>query len=279
MSNEDKKVLSSEMSKGKLTSVELKTIELINQNPEPLLVEKIEAAASYYLTTKSSLFRLAQKLQFHNYLEMRLYVQKEWTKQKFFLINQEKTFKSRLNNLKAYYLYAINETIDSLDQECFLKVCNVLNKAGRVLSFGIRSSFLAASDLAINLQRIRKQAFAYQDIHNSILEIASFKQNDVVIFFSESAVTKEILFLLTECVRLKIKTIIITSNPNPDKRFTYHLITKNISNKERLVAIFSKSAQIIVSDAIFRELYYLHESNDKYMEENYKILDNWKEYK
>lgn len=262
-----------------LTYNESFLIEKINEYPHKFLNLNIVDFSKEFFTTKSTLFRLVKKMNFDSVLDMKLYVQQELAKKGLYQLEFESTVNSRLNNLKTYNTYAIINTIENLDVKMFVRVCKLISKSRKILLFGIGSSFLACHELAINLQKININAFASDEIHETILKISSFNDNDLIIIFSKSSKNKEILFLLEQMLDLKLKSVLITANQEINKGFTYKILLKNLEKNCRIIATCSKTSELVIADAILHEIYFMNKNNDLVLNKSLALLDKWKKYK
>ncbi|MGL5590700.1 MAG: MurR/RpiR family transcriptional regulator, partial [Metamycoplasmataceae bacterium] len=170
-----------------LSELEKKIVQEINSNPASFLSLNIVEYAKSIFTTKSSISRLSQKLKFSSILEMKLFVNQELTKQQLsYNIGSDTSIEDRINNLRSYNNYAINETLMNLDLKNFQKICKEISNAKKIIIFGVGSSYLATLELATNLQKIGFNVVALSDVHNSILKVAHFTKNDLLICFSKS---------------------------------------------------------------------------------------------
>lgn len=263
----------------KLTYNEKFLLEKINEHPHKFLNLNIVDFSEEFFTTKSVLFRLVKKLNFESVLEMKLFCQQELAKKGLYQLEIDSTPQSRLSNLKTYNTYAIINTIESIDVNLFTLVCKTISESRKILLYGIGSSFLACRELSINLQKININATASDEIHETILKISSFNNEDLIVIFSKSAQNKEILFLLEQTKKLNIKSVLITANEEIKQNFTYKILFKNMLKDRRIIATCSKTSEIIIADAILYEVYFMNKNNDLVLDTSLKLLENWKKYK
>ncbi|MGL5520106.1 MAG: MurR/RpiR family transcriptional regulator, partial [Metamycoplasmataceae bacterium] len=202
-----------DVSNKKLNASEIYVVDKINEDPKLFTMSSIIELSKIYYISKSSLSRLVRKIGFNNVFEMKIFIQKEITKhENIYSIKVGEDTKTRINNLMSYSNFGINETLLNIDVNNFSKIAKIIKKSNRVLSFGIGSSFLAAQELSNNLQKIGINISSCQDIHNAILKISNFNENDLILVFSKSGETEEVIFLLKAAKELNSKTVIITVN-------------------------------------------------------------------
>lgn len=261
-----------------LSELEREIVQEINTNPSQFLLLNIVNYSKSIFTSKSSISRLSQKLGFANILEMKLFINQELTKQQLsYNIISDISIDDRINNLRSYNNYAINETLINLDLQNFSRICNEILNAKKMVIFGVGSSYLAALELATNLQKIGLNVVASNDVHNSILKVAHFNKEDLLICFSKSGTTKEVLFLNESAKSIGGKTLLITAKKDKSKNVDFTINLMDLVKDNRVIATSSKISQIILSDAIFLEIYLLIKNNEK-MENEKKLLNKWERF-
>ncbi|MGL5592134.1 MAG: MurR/RpiR family transcriptional regulator [Metamycoplasmataceae bacterium] len=261
-----------------LSELEKKIVQEINSNPASFLSLNIVEYAKSIFTTKSSISRLSQKLKFSSILEMKLFVNQELTKQQLsYNIGSDTSIEDRINNLRSYNNYAINETLMNLDLKNFQKICKEISNAKKIIIFGVGSSYLATLELATNLQKIGFNVVALSDVHNSILKVAHFTKNDLLICFSKSGKTKEVLFLNEATKSIGGKTLLITAEKDNLKNVDFTINLKDLTKDNRIIATSSKISQIILADAIFLEIY-LSTKNVEKIENERELLNKWEKF-
>ncbi|MGL5617803.1 MAG: MurR/RpiR family transcriptional regulator [Metamycoplasmataceae bacterium] len=209
---------------------------------------------------------------------MKLFINQELTKQQLsYNIGSDTSIEDRIKNLRSYNNYAINETLMNLDLKNFSNICKEISNAKKIIIFGVGSSYLAALELATNLQKIGFNVVALSDVHNSILKVAHFTNNDLLICFSKSGKTKEVLFLNESTKLIGGKTLLITVEKENLKNVDFLINLKDLVKDNRIIATSSKISQIILSDAIFLEIY-LSTKNAERIENERKLLSKWEKF-
>lgn len=263
------------------TQTENNIIQCINNDPHTFLFKSMTDYGKHISCSKSSIGRIVEILNFCSYLDMKLYVQKQVIKTNFYF-NIDKNNKTlhRLNNLKSYNNYSINETIANLNIKKFKSLCDSIYDSKRILVFGISGSWLAAYELCKNLSKIGLNVFATQNIHDAILNLSSFNKADSIIIFSKSGNTIEIGFILDLALKMMINTVIITANKELAKKAKHCIILEDSPKENRIIPTSSKISQIIIADAIYYEIYYKNPTqNKKIIDETFSVLDSWKKDK
>ena len=261
--------------------VENEIINAINHEPLIFLTHSLIEYSKKINCSKSAISRLVKLLKFTNLNQMKLFVQEQLILNNFYYdINQNETMSLRINNIKSYNNFAINKTIESIDLNNLKVIIDKITQSKTIHLFGVGSSYLAAYELANNLLKINFNVSCSQDIHNSILTIANFQEQDFLILFSKSGTTKEINFLI-EQMRIKNSNILlITANAKLKTKNNFFVIHhKEIDKDYRIIATSSKISQLIISDIIFYEIFFQSKQNMNLIENTFIELKKWKKYK
>lgn len=261
-----------------LSDLEKDIVKDINENPTNFLVFNIIDYSKSLFTSKSSISRLSQKLGFSNLMEMKLFVKEQLTKNEFnYNINPDISLKDRINNLKSYNNYAINETLINLNIDNLAMICSEISKAKKIIVFGVGSSYLAAMELAKNLHKIGLNIVSSSDIHNAILKISNFSNDDLLICFSKSGMTKEIKFINKAAKYVNANTLLITASNSEFENVDFKIHLMDLKKDYRVVATSSKISQIVIADIIFLEIHLLLK-NLQNIEKEKELLKMWEKF-
>lgn len=255
--------------------VENEIINKINENPNEFVELDLISYSKKINCSKSSIQRLVKLLNFESLFSMKQYVNESIIfNDLYFNIKDNETAKNRINNIKSYNNFAINETIMNLDIKNLSKIVSRISKSKQILVFGVGSSYLATIEFSNNMLKLGFAISASNDIHNSLLILSNFSKNDLLILFTKSGITKEIKFFKKNKSRFLFDILVITANENYANDFKYKIIHKEMEKKDRIIATSSKICQLIISDIIFYEIFYL-KNNKKIVEKNKQFIDGW----
>lgn len=140
-----------------------------------------------------------------------------------------------------------------LDKKLLEKAFNIIREARKIHILGIGASSLPAYDLFHKLKRVNFNAFFYEDAHLNAEVFNYIGNKDVVIVFSYSGRTKEIISPVKIASSKKTPIIAITrKKKNPLSNLADILITvPNNEELTRIGAITSKYSSLIVSDLLY----------------------------
>ncbi|AOX44199.1 transcriptional regulator [Spiroplasma sp. NBRC 100390] len=248
--------------KTNLTDTELSVIEQIIKNPLLFTSKTISELAKAYYVSESTITRMAKHLGFRNIKELQMHIYERLNfLNKNYETNETMKLKDIANNMRVYYSYSIHETIDNIDLDALDRLINDIVIKKRIFAFGIGSSFLACRVLHSNLNMIGYNCFTTESIHSLMVTMQNVDEDDLIIIFSKSGKTNEIINVITLANKLGIDVALVTNNPNADQLYNIkHKILFEVHTKEneRFPALSSKIVQILISDIIFRSLLKIH---------------------
>ncbi|MDE7099957.1 MAG: MurR/RpiR family transcriptional regulator, partial [Malacoplasma sp.] len=260
-----------------LKEMEKELLGFINENPYALLDNDIITASKILYSSKSNISRLSKKIGFKHLIDMKLYMQATIALHELYDVKKENDTESRISNLKAYNIYAINETLTNIEIKTIKDIAKDIKLANRVFCFGIGSSFLPAYELSSNLMKLGINCTSTTDIHNLLLALSHSKWKDFLIIFSKSGKGKEITFLLKVCENLKIDVAIITTNQE-DLKVKYKILMSDLDKHKRIIATSSKICMLAICDVIYYELYSADEYADESLSIGIDLLEQWKRF-
>lgn len=168
---------------------------------------------------------------------------------------------------------ALNNTTRDLQQTIDMslldRAANALIKAKRIYLEGIGASALAAQDLYLKLIRANRDAHYDSDAHTALERIYYAQPNDLLIAYSYSGQTREVILAAEQAKRTRTPIIAITRNrPSPLSEladFTFGLpATEELL---RIGAVTSLHAQTFVGNLLF---FTSVRQAIPYMESNYR---------
>ncbi|WP_338991566.1 SIS domain-containing protein [Spiroplasma endosymbiont of Seladonia tumulorum] len=116
-----------------------------------------------------------------------------------------------IQKIKNINLYSIFETINNLNLLELENIINCIFTSKRIFVFGVGSSSVICSELNDSLIKLGFNSYTSQDFHGQLLFLNSFNDNDLLILFSKSGRTREILELLKLSRKNNIKTVLVTT--------------------------------------------------------------------
>lgn len=148
---------------------------------------------------------------------------------------------------------AVDETLGAVDYAALTSIVDAIDGAGRIVSFGIGASHLAALDLAQKLRRIGRNVLAFSDVHEAMTNVALFGPGDVLLVLSHSGQTLEPRHLIDAAAAHAATSIAITNNvSSPAAQAADHTLATAVRESTfRSGAMASRVSQLALIDIIF----------------------------
>ncbi|MDO4960733.1 MAG: MurR/RpiR family transcriptional regulator [Eubacteriales bacterium] len=159
-------------------------------------------------------------------------------------------------NLVVTYNDAIRQTAAFVNERELRKAVELLADAELVYCMGQGGSMLMAMEASHLFSTVSPRFFAVQGSHVQVSKAALMNEKDVVLFFSYSGSTKEILELISIAKERKAKVILITRflrSPGA-KEADVVLQCGSDEGPLQLSSVPAKIAQMFVVDMLYQEL-------------------------
>jgi RpiR family carbohydrate utilization transcriptional regulator len=267
----------------KLTATEEYLLNWINDKPDLFIEYKTQEIAKVANSSTSAITRLARKLDYPSLKKMQIKAQEKMSEIKDnYQIISENNLSANIVNLNTYHSYAIKETLTDIDLDVIQWIVERILISPRIILFGVGSSKRACQELATNLIKIGFNVIFYEDIHIQLLNVPMLTKDDLVIMFSKNCQTREIRFLIDACYEYEIPSVVFTSNKNflQKEKVTKVLTFVTYEQSQRITAISSKIAQLIISDLIYTEVFnHDYQKNISLVEHGTNLIAKWNTYK
>ncbi|WP_338991565.1 SIS domain-containing protein [Spiroplasma endosymbiont of Seladonia tumulorum] len=182
-----------------------------------------------------------------------------------------------IQKIKNINLYSIFETINNLNLLELENIINCIFTSKRIFVFGVGSSSVICSELNDSLIKLGFNSYTSQDFHGQLLFLNSFNDNDLLILFSKSGRTREILEILKNGIKYKIPITLVTSNLNCGyEKYLYNkIIFRTLEQLSRYSAVSSKITQLLFVDIIFNQIMERKKQFKKLILHGTHIIKNW----
>ncbi|GAB3574799.1 MurR/RpiR family transcriptional regulator [Leifsonia lichenia] len=238
--------------------------DAILERPQIVVENTITELARACNTSEASIVRFCQSLGLTGYPQLKLQLAAELGKESAEFggngtgtygadISPTDTLAEMVSKIASSEILGIRETADSIDFAVLERVVRKVERAKRVVVFGVGASNAGAQDLAQKLLRIGHIALAFTDAHDALVSAALIGSGDVAIGFSHNGKTKETNAFLRGAHNGGAYTVAITNVP--DSPLSEHaddvLRTAVRETTFRSGAMASRIAQLTLVDYIF----------------------------
>ncbi len=160
------------------------------------------------------------------------------------------------HKLYATHVAALGQTRDLLRAEKVIQAVDLLETADKVYCMGQGGSMILAQEAAHLFSTISPKFFPVQDSHMQATAAALLTPRDVLLFFSYSGSTKDIVDVMTKAQERKAKTVLCTrflKSPGAARADVVLLCGSN-EGPLQLGSVQARIAQLFVVDVLFNEL-------------------------
>ena len=156
-------------------------------------------------------------------------------------------------HIKNNAVNSLEQTYNIIDYNSLSAVAELILHARMVCLFGVGASGLVANDLYNKLLRIGLPVIYTNDFHTNIAAISAMTKGDVMVFFSYSGKTKEIVEMASLAKDMGCTIVAITKLGRSElvKLADYLLYTTAFEEEVRVAAMSSRIAQLFLVDALF----------------------------
>lgn len=230
-------------------------IDFLENTPARQLTSlSISEFASLAKVSESTLLRFCRKLGLRGYSEFRILLVQHNSLE--YADGDENYARTIMQNMSL----ALKSTYELLDNETIEKVAALLLNANRIYCFGSGNSSVAAEEMRNKFLRFGIHIDYLADNHLQAIATATMTENDVLVLFSVSGSTKDMLEIADQAKAKKIKLVIITNylkSPLSNyANYTLHVVAKSAPlDSGSLVAKISQLYIIdVLATAVFKQI-------------------------
>ena len=248
----DKKKLNSILNSNNedLSKTERKINAYVLENPEEVIYESISSISAKLEIGEASLVRYFKKLGYQSFSHFRLELYKALESSKEVKAN------SYIDDVTDNLIEIIKRTKENIDESQLDLAAELILKSKIVFVAGMGLSHTSALDMFSKLLSIGVNANCVDDLHFSYMYSATLNKDSVVIIYTFSGETKEMIKVAEDCQARGAKIIAISNFPNS----TIHdyadifIETKCFNNDIYHGFFGSKIAEAYVSDLLITNM-------------------------
>ncbi len=166
------------------------------------------------------------------------------------------SFSDVCKKLYAANVNAMTQTLELVRPEDYIRAADILEAANKVLCMGQGGSMIIAMEAAHLFSTASGKFFAVIDSHMQAVAIATADVNDVLLIFSYSGATKDLIEMLSYARKRGLSTILVTrfANSPGAKLADVTLLCGADESPLQLGSIGARIAQMYLMDVLFSEL-------------------------
>jgi RpiR family carbohydrate utilization transcriptional regulator len=199
-----------------LKTAERKAADLMLMQPEFFAEASIVEAAEAAGCSEATYVRLARRLGYDGYPELKTALSEDTEKNPVYLyegITEEDDYNSVVKKVFRASMQALEDTLNVLNRDEYKKAVDVLCAANKLVFCGVGDASTVAKSGFQKFIRVGMDVQASPDIDVQLVSISHLKQEDAVIAISHSGRTKSILEAVKHAKSRGVKIISITNYP------------------------------------------------------------------
>ena len=171
-------------------------------------------------------------------------------------IQPEDSIAEMCRKLAGADIEAITETQELIRPEEIRAVADAILAADKVICMGQGGSMLMAQETAHLFSTAFSGFFSSCDSHMQAIAVSQLTERDMILYFSYSGSTKELLDLLRIARARGVKSLLITRYPNSPGAVLADLVLQcgSIEGPLQLGSVAARVAQLYLVDVIFSEV-------------------------
>ena len=236
--------------------------EVVRENPAVVLEQTINELALACETSVASVVRFCRAIGLSGYSQLRMRLATELGKESAQFagaagfgsdIAAGDSLQEIAGKISSLEILAIEDTVSGLDYESLATVVEAMDRAERILLFGVGASQFVAEDLQHKLFRIGRNAFLLRDPHEAWSAAALPAPRTVAIAFSHLGETHETVRFLDVAKQSGSYTVAVSSvrESSLARSADAGLFTSVRETTFRAGAMVSRIAQLTLVDCIF----------------------------
>ncbi|MBG0730836.1 MurR/RpiR family transcriptional regulator [Mycoplasma sp. 'Moose RK'] len=231
----------------KLTNIEKLIIRFIEAKPRKFIEQTINELAATLFISVGSITQLVKKLGFNNFKELKRFVI-EWLR-----MDKENNLydeNDEIENVNLLYAHSIEKTMSLLEINQINRITDAIINAKNIITFGIGSSLMAASEMSNNLRNLHLNAFTAKSIYDIAAWVSQPNQT-VVLVFSTLMSSKDLILMQKLVKQFQIQVVFITTNTKLETEGNTEIIYfDTLEQNKRTFSVGAKIAQLFIADLI-----------------------------
>ena len=239
-------LLINKMEKANLTNVEKAIAQYIIENQEELNQLSTRAIAKATYTSSAAVIRLAHKLGFEGYNDLK----KQFLEEQAYLnshfenidanipFNQDNNFLSIAGSIKEVMIESANDTLSLMHYDSLQRALKILQKSNHICIFGFSAYIPLAEVFKMKMSRIKKYVVVQSMVGEEKYQADMLNQGDCAIVISYSGENSN-LINVTSLLKENNTPIIVITSIGENSLSSYADCVLHMSTREKL---FSKIA-------------------------------------
>ena len=244
-----------------LTVAEKKTADYILRKPRESQFLSITELAEESGVAEATVSRFCRRLGYTGYNAFKLALANASARQSGSgeslsgEVEEDDSLEDMCRKLYTADVAAITETLNLIRPEQISAAVEMLSRAEKVLCMGQGGSMIMAQETAHLFSTVSSRFFAISDSHLQTIAVANMSERDVLLFFSYSGSTRDLIEALTVARERHAKVILVTRFARSPGAELADLVLSCGSDESplQLSSVPAKLAQMFLTDVLFSE--------------------------
>lgn len=244
-----------------LTAAEKKTADFILDNRERSQYLSIAELSEYSGVAEATVSRFCRRLGYKGFNAFKLAIANAASGVRHDEgvlsgpVNAEDSTEVMAQKLYSADQAAMLQTLELIDPAQIRRAADLLCQAGRVVCMGQGGSMLMAEDANHLFSTVSGKFSAVADSHSQVMTAVNMQPGDLILFFSYSGATRDMLDTMNAAKTRGVKLLLITRFPKSPGAALADLTLACGSNEGplQLGSVPAKIAQLFLLDVLFSE--------------------------
>ena len=244
-----------------LTTAEKKTADYVLRNPRESQFLSIAELAEESGVAEATVSRFCRRLGYKGYNAFKLAIANATARQHNGAekltgqIEETDSMEDMCQKLYSADVAAVTETLNLINAEQIRRGVRMLSEADKILCMGQGGSMVMAEEAAHLFSTVSGKFFAVNDSHMQIIAAANMSDRDVLLFFSYSGATRDLMEAMAVARERHVKIILVTRFARSLGAEYADLVLCCGSNESplQLSSVPAKLAQLFLLDVLFSE--------------------------
>lgn len=246
----------------KFTKSERKVADYIFQNKTQPVYMSITNLAEACGVAEATIFRFCKSLGYKGYNEFKMSLAQSAVQPSldseialFGDVLPEDSVQDMCRKVYNANLCALNQTMELFSEKEILQAVDLLSNARNVYCFGQGSSLITAMEAYSRFLSASPNFFCIQDSHLQTMAASIMREDDVILFFSYSGSTRDMMDVLQPASAAGVKIILVTRfTKSPATEFAdVVLLCGSNEGPLQMGSVPAKMAQLLIIDVLFNE--------------------------
>ncbi|MGX7058965.1 MurR/RpiR family transcriptional regulator [Vagococcus humatus] len=266
-----------------LSKTNKKIADYILNNPKAMISQSALEIGESSHTSSASVTRFAKKLGYSGLEELKFAIavsERKVTEDIDTIVSSDDSLEQLCGKVSHIVTSTMSDLWQTVDKQALNRSIALLNQAEKVYLLGMGASSLTTYDLYHKLNRAGKMTFFNVDPHMNLEFLVHAKPTDVILAFSYSGLTAEVLSGCQIGIENQVPVILVTSNIEESilNLCTERLLIPNTEHLIRIGAISSVTASMAIANVLY--LGFVQLQDETFIEDNLvQTRQNLKKFK